>query len=305
MRISTSSLYDSGVARITDLQSSLARIQQQLATGQRALTPADDPAAAAQALDVKQSLALNHQLASNRASGRAVLNQVEGALSSASDIVENAKALVVRAGNASLDDQQRGFIAIELRGALDDLLALANAMDGAGNYLFAGYQTGTQPYVRTATGALYNGDDGERMIQVQPAQQLAVSATGRAVFEGGGQDMFRTLSDVISVLETPVGSPAASAALTAGLANANGKLDKALDNVLTVRASVGSRLKQLDALDSAGGALAEQYRETLGVLEDVDYAQAISELSKQQLTLEAAQQSFLRLTSLSLFNYLS
>lgn len=304
MRISTSTVYDVGAVRITDLQSRLAKIQQQLSTGRRVLTPADDPAAAARTLEVGQSLGLNQQLSNNRASARAGLNQVEGVLSGVTDIIENAKTLVVSAGNATFDDQQRGFIATELRGAFDDLIALANTKDSAGNYSFAGYQTTAQPFVKTATGALYNGDDGERMIQVQPAQQMAVSATGRTVFQAG-PDLFKTLNDVISVLETPVTSAAAAATLNIGLATANGELDGALDNVLTVRASVGSRLKQLDALDSAGQVLNEQYQETLGVLQDVDYARAISELFKQQITLEAAQQSFLRMTSLSLFNYLS
>jgi flagellar hook-associated protein 3 FlgL len=297
-------MYDVGAARITDLQSRLAKIQQQLSTGRRILTPADDPAAAARGLEVSQSLGLNEQLSSNRASARATMNQVESVLSGVTDIVENAKALVISAGNATLDDKQRGYIATELRGAFDDLMALANTTDGAGNYVFAGYQTSTQPFVKTATGAVYGGDDGERMIQVQPGQQMTVSTTGRTVFQSG-PDLFATLSNVIAVLETPVSSPAVAAALNTGLNTANGELDTALDNVLTVRAAVGSRLKQLDALDSAGQVLNEQYQETLGALRDLDYAQAISELSKEQITLQAAQQSFLRLTSLSLFNYLT
>jgi flagellar hook-associated protein 3 FlgL len=304
MRISTSTLYDSGAARITDLQSRLAKVQQQLSTGRRVLSPADDPTAAARSLEVGQSLGLNQQLSSNRASARATLNQVEGVLAGVTDIIENAKALVVSAGNATLDDEQRGFIATELRGAFDDLIALANTKDSAGNHLFSGYQTATQPFIKTATGALYGGDDGERAIQVQPSQQMTVSPTGRTVFQAG-PDLFETLNNVIAALETPVGSSAAAAALNTGLATANGELDVSLDNVLAVRASVGSRLKQLDALDNAGEVLDEQYQQMLGALQDVDYAQAISELSKQQITLQAAQQSFLRLTSLSLFNYLS
>jgi flagellar hook-associated protein 3 FlgL len=234
-----------------------------------------------------------------------VLNQVEGTLARVSDIVENLKALVISAGNPTFDDQQRGSIATELRGTFDDLLALANTKDGAGNYLFAGFQTATQPFTTMATGALYNGDQGERLIQVDSSQQMPVSATGQLVFQGGGQDVFKTLKDLITLLESPVDSPAAIAALNAGLSTAHSGIDKALDNVLTVRASVGSRLKQLDALHSAGQALDEQYQQTLGELQDVDYARAITELSKQQLTLEAARASFVKLTGLSLFSYLS
>jgi flagellar hook-associated protein 3 FlgL len=297
-------MYEMGVTRITDLQSSLAKTQQQLSTGRRILTPADDPVAAARALDVGQSIAINTQFSDNRASAVAVLNQVEGTLVSVSDIVEALKALVINAGNPTFDDQQRAYIAIEARGAFDDLLALANTKDGGGNYLFAGFQTATQPFTTTATGAVYNGDQGERLIQVESSQQMPVSATGQSVFQGRGQDIFKTLKDLVTLLESPVGSPAAIAALNAGLSTAHGEIDKALDNVLTVRASVGSRLKQLDALDNSGQVLDQQYQESLGALQDVDYARAVTELSKQRLTLEAAQASFVKLTGLSLFNFL-
>ena len=69
-------------------------------------------------------------------------------------------------------------------------------------------------------------------------------------------------------------------------------MDLALDNVLTVRASVGARLQELDALDSAGEDRHLQYSQTLSELQDLDYASALTELSKQQTILEAAQRSF-------------
>jgi len=74
--------------------------------------------------------------------------------------------------------------------------------------------------------------------------------------------------------------------------------------VLTVRASVGSRLRELDSLNSAGSSRDIQYSQTLSQLQDVDYAKAISQLTQQQTTLQAAQQSFVKIAGLSLFNYL-
>lgn len=305
MRISTSTIYDMGVARITELQTRLAKTQQQLATGRRILTPADDPVAAARVLDVNQELAINTQLSRNRATAVSLLNRVEGTLSSVSDIIENVKELIVRAGNPTLSDHERGFLAVELQGAFDDLLAFANTKDASGDYLFSGYKVTAQSFTATTAGADYNGDRGQRMIQVGPSREIAVSETGETVFRGGGQDLFNTISDLIAVLKSPASSPAQVSALNAGLATANGEINKALDNVLTVRASIGSRLKELDALDSAGRVLDEHYQQTLGGLQDVDYAEAISRLSQDKLTLEASQRSFVSVASLSLFNYLS
>jgi flagellar hook-associated protein 3 FlgL len=82
-------------------------------------------------------------------------------------------------------------------------------------------------------------------------------------------------------------------------------MDRSLDQVLVVRASVGSRMVELSTLESVGSDLDIQYTQTLSRLQDVDYAEAVSNLTLQQTYLQASQQSFLRINQLSLFNYLS
>lgn len=80
------------------------------------------------------------------------------------------------------------------------------------------------------------------------------------------------------------------------------ELDTALDNVLTKRAAVGSRLQEIDALQQIGEDTAVQYQQSLSRLQDLDFAQAISDMVRQQALLEAAQKSFTRVSELSLFN---
>jgi len=126
-----------------------------------------------------------------------------------------------------------------------------------------------------------------------------VSNPGQAVFQGGGVDVFATLNDLITLLSTP-----GTAGLATGLATAKGNIDEAMENVMTVRVSLGTRLQVLDALDYAGDDRDLQYSQTLSELQDLDYAKAITQLSQQQFTLEAAQQSFVKTSSLSLFSFL-
>jgi flagellar hook-associated protein 3 FlgL len=47
-----------------------------------------------------------------------------------------------------------------------------------------------------------------------------------------------------------------------------------------------------------------QYQQTLSQLQDLDYAKTISDLTRKQTDLQAAQQAFVRVSQLSLFNYL-
>jgi flagellar hook-associated protein 3 FlgL len=116
--------------------------------------------------------------------------------------------------------------------------------------------------------------------------------------------LFSTLSNLISQLNTPASSAIGKANLTHGLDVASGNLSNALDSVLGIRASLGSRLNEIDALDANGTDKNLQYTQALSQIQDVDYVKAISDLNQQQLTLQAAQQSFVKLTSLSLFSLL-
>jgi len=183
MRISTNTLFDSGATRITSLQSSLSKVQEQLSSGNRVLTPSDDPIAAARALVLTQSQATNTQYSVNRRTASDALNTEESTLQSVTSLLTDLKTSIVEAGNGSLDDTQRSFIGTEIAGRFNDLLALANTVDGTGSYIFSGYQTSTLPFSKTSTGASFNGDQGERISQVGPQRQLAVNDNGAAVFE--------------------------------------------------------------------------------------------------------------------------
>jgi flagellar hook-associated protein 3 FlgL len=299
MRISTQNLFETGGARIGDLQASLSRTQQQISSGRRILVPSDDPAGTARALDITQSQSLNTQYGLNRQSAKNALSATEGTLSSVTSVLQDVKAATIAAGNGALSDRERGFIDTELRGRLDELVGLANARDGLGNYMFSGFQTSTPAFVQSASGVQYQGDQGQRLMRVDAERQIAVSSPGQSVFQGNGQDVFRTMSDLITLLETP-GAPG----LTAGLASANGKLDLAFESVLTARAVGGAHLQELDALDNAGEDRNIQYSKALSDLQDLDYAKALTQLSQQQTTLEAAQRSFVTISRLSLFTYL-
>ncbi len=118
------------------------------------------------------------------------------------------------------------------------------------------------------------------------------------------QSLFETMSQMIATLRAPIGTDSERQASTAGLSAANGNLTIALDNVLTVRSSVGSRMKEFDTLDAAGEDADIQYAATLSNLQDLDIIKAISTFTQQQASLEAAQKTFKSVSSLSLFNYI-
>lgn len=310
MRISSNTSYEIGMAAINRQQATQVKTLEQISSGRRHLAPSENPASHVRILDISQADSANSQYEVNRRSAMASLGVLETALGGITNVVQNAQELVVYAGNGTLNDSARAAIATELRGNFDELLGLANRTDGNGRYLFSGFQGTTEPFAVTATGVQHLGDEGLRMVQASASSQLAVNESGREVFErvpvsgGGYQSMFKTLSDLITLLETPVVTAADKTALATGLNTAQGNLSNALDNVLKVHASVGTRMKEIDALDDSGDELNIQYQQQLSELRDVDYAKAISDLTQQQTYLEATQKAFLKVQGLSLFDYI-
>lgn len=143
--------------------------------------------------------------------------------------------------------------------------------------------------------------DGQQVsISGKPADQDKFTLA-----PSGKESIFTTLTNLIGALNQPASGDAGQARLTGALNAAHNILDTAYDNVLSVRAEVGSRLKELDTLDSAGDDLDLQYSSTLSGLQDLDVVKAISQFSQQQTTLQAAQKTFSSMSGLSLFNYIS
>jgi flagellar hook-associated protein 3 FlgL len=403
MRISTQSFYAQSMSALGSQQQQLFRVQQQLAAGTKFLTPADDPVAAARALGVSQSMAESAQYASSRSRAMLSLSQEETALKSATSIMQNMKTLAVQAGNGTLSDADRASLATTLQSNLDQLVNVANADDGNGQFLFAGFKSANPPFVADAAGGVqYMGDQGQRLMQIDVSRQMAATDDGRSVFQsvqggagyvssagaantgsgvfgpvgltdataanygkdfvisftggnytvttqetppvvaatgpyvagtpisfGGlqikmsgtpadgdtfqvatarnaGTDVFAAIGDMISALKKPLagGGDAAHAELLNALSTFNVKITNAHDNVLTVTSSIGSRMNELDALNTGGASRLLIDKSYLSELEDLDPASAISEYLQRETSLKATQQTFARLHSIALFNYL-
>lgn len=304
MRISTNTIYQSGINKISTLQSDQVKLQGQIATGKRFATPADDPVAAARALEISHNKEVNNTFADVRTVAKTNLEGLEANLTNITNLLVSAQSSLVAAGNGAYSNLQRSFAATELKNSLDALVGLANTKDSYGNYLYAGFRTDTQPFVATAAGASYAGDANTQLLQVDAQRQMAVTVPGSEVFQAGGNDVFATLTDIVNLLNTPITDAASQAAFSAGLATAITGMQTSVDNVLNVRASIGARLNELDSLDVAGQNKDFQYAKSLSEIQDLDYASALSDLAKNQTIMEAAQKSFVSTTQLSLFDFI-
>lgn len=307
MRISNSTIFQQNTSQIDKLMTGLSKSQQEVSSGKRVVTASDDPAAAARLLDIGKMQADGKQYAKNRVAAKGTLGMVDGALGNVSNLLTSTKTLAVQAGNATLDDSQRKILSTQLQTNIDQLRTLANSRDGTGNYLFSGYQTSTAPYAKDpATGIIsYQGDQGQPSVEVAQGLQTQTGFPGQSVFGSGDGDVFNNLSALAVQLATPMASyPGGKAKFTLDLRANMGHIDQALTNVTTVQAAVGNNLNQISSLDDAGSALDINYQAMQAETGDVDIVKAISQMTQQQLALQAAQKSFVQVSSLSLFSYM-
>ena len=182
MRMSTVQIFNQGVNNLLDRQADVTKTQEQLASGKRIMNASEDPAGTARTLDVTSQLARIDAYQRNTDAVQSSLGLEESALGSVVNDLQRARELTIQANNATMSASDKKSVAVELASIFDSLVAAANTQDASGAYIFAGYQSDAQPFSKTSTGATYNGDDGQRFMQVSADVQIASSNAGSEVF---------------------------------------------------------------------------------------------------------------------------
>lgn len=184
MRVSTSQIYNIANIGMRDAQVAVDKTNQQISTGKRVLSPADDPVAATAILMLNQELARTSQFSKNIDSANNNLSLEETALESVVSLITRLKELGVRAGStAVLTPSDYKAIAAEVDSRLGELLNLQNTRNSSGQYIFAGFQSEIQPFVNKGGGNYsYQGDEGQLYAQASASVTIAVSDSGKKVF---------------------------------------------------------------------------------------------------------------------------
>lgn len=175
--------FNSGVRSILNNQESTTKTQQQISTGRRVLTPADDPIASTRILQLQQDISLRNQYEENVTAAQNRQNLEEAILGSVEDNIEAIRTLTVRAGDGSLTTEDRTYIAFEIEERLDALVDLMNTKDASNTYIFAGFKGETLPFQERAGGGYtYEGDDGERNLEISNSTDVQTNDSGKKLF---------------------------------------------------------------------------------------------------------------------------
>lgn len=184
MRISSLQAFNNGVTGLGRNYSNLIRTQEQISSGNRILTPADDPVASVRLLQLEQQQAVLKQYKDNLTAADNSLVQEETTLRSVNDVLQKVRELAVKAGGGALSAEDRRSISKELEEREGELLNLMNSRNARGEYLFSGNLGKTAPFVRNPDGTYsYMGDEGQRSLQVASSSNVAINDNGKRLFE--------------------------------------------------------------------------------------------------------------------------
>jgi flagellar hook-associated protein 3 FlgL len=207
MRISSSVLAQQAVDSMLSQQVAIATTQNQITSGQRMQTAADDPVAWAQVMGLNDASAATANYQANVTTVTQRLNLETSTLNSVTDLLSSVSQLAIQANSPTLNAQDRQNIATQLTQLKQQLLGYANTQDSGGHYIFAGSASSVAPFSSASAGVSYNGNQAQRTVTIGQNRSVADGDSGSSVFMSA-----RSGNGTFAV--SAAGANAGSAALT-------------------------------------------------------------------------------------------
>lgn len=290
MRVSSYENYDKTIYSINLLQQTMAQRQEQISTGKAFQTMSEDPIRANQLSLVTKSYDRITQYQKNISDAKAYLSQVEGAMGSTVNVLQDTRAKALLAKNGTVSAQDRATYVADIENNIQQVVNLANSQF-LGKYVFSGQQTQTVPFSYAGGAVTYNGDNNSLDFRISNTSSVTISEPGSNTFEGVINSMI-TLRDQIATGDG------------VQISTALGNFDTEMNKVVDLRSNIGTRMSAADALNEVyqnSKTNLDVQKESVG---GVDAIEALLEFTKTQSTYQATIQAMVKMNSVSILNYL-
>ncbi len=323
-RVTTSQIWASSNASIQASKVRLAQLSDQASSGILVSKPSDDPAASAAIMSVLNQQSATTQYGTNISDGQGWLSTADSTMTSAENLVRQAKDLTIQAGNSGTSSAtSRAAIATQLEGIRDDLLNAANTQYN-GRSIFAGtsdaataFDPKTFTYNGPTTSTTTTAADGttttttsavgsvQRRIGPGASDLVTVSADGLAAFGSGSNSVFAQIQNVIDALKSPsygtdTSSTGPQATVTAGI----NTLGAALTNLSAQHAVVGANYARMTSAKAQNATTATALETQRSGLQDADATKTLLDLKTQELAYQTALQVTAQVIQPTLMSFL-
>ena len=183
-RVATANMYDSTIRNLSQRQTALTNLQENLTSGKRVVRASDDPVAAAQAERALTRISRIQAEQRSLATQRDSIAQAESTLGDAVNVIQAMRELVVSAGNGSYKDEDRTTVANQLQSLREQLLDIANRKDTNGVPLLGALGSQLTAFL----GPLSTSPDYQ--FNGQPGQAASVGTSIASTLDGHATFMF-------------------------------------------------------------------------------------------------------------------
>lgn len=292
MRVTQNMLTDRSVGSLQLGLSRLAKVQEQISTGRVLNRPSDSPTQTTAAMRMRSSIADQTQYVRNAEDGIGWLGIVDQTLGGMTDQVRRARELGLQGASTGTTSQTaREALATEVEQIRDGLVAAANTTH-LGRPVFGGVTAG--PTAFDAAGA-FVGVPGEVNRTVADGVKVRIDVLGTDVVGANGASLFDDLDDLVVALRTGD---------TTGIRTGLSALEGRLEDLGSVRATVGARYARVEGAAQRGRDAVLDLSTSLSEVENTDLPRALVDLKMQEVAYQAALAATSRVMQPSLLDFL-
>ncbi|GAB1530854.1 MULTISPECIES: flagellar hook-associated protein FlgL [Brevibacillus] len=292
MRVTQSMLNSNMLRNVNNSMGNMDRLQEQLSSGKKTSKPSDDPVLATRAMYYRSALMENDQYVRNVDEAESWMGATDSALDDVGNVLKRVQELMVASGNDDLSVEDRKVMASEIVELKNHLGTVANQTIN-GRYIFAGTDTDKPPY-DVATGQFTNTNSSQINVEISQNTYSAINIDAQKVFNSPAtNNIFMIMDKVISNLQTGVSSMPL-------MNDVKGQFE----NILTERAALGARVNRIELVQERLANSEVNITALKSKNEDVDEAEAITQLKTQENVHRAALSAGARIIQPSLLDFL-
>ena len=282
MTVSTLALAQTLTGQLSSQETSIAQLQQQLATGKSLNQPSDNPAAVTQVLALSGQASQLTSWQTNADTASSWLGTANQTANSALESMQSAQSLLLQSLNQGAQDPTTyEALGDQLQGVISNLLSLSNTQY-EGRPIFAGTSASPQAY---DTSGNYLGNGDVPTVVIGPGsgagQTVGLSVPGTTIFGVGAANVFATLTAAVTALSS--GAPT-SASLSAALTALNANISTAQQ----ASAVLGDSSQEVASASSSLTTQIASVHSDQADLEDVNIATVTTQLDSEMTNYQAA-----------------
>jgi flagellin len=234
---------------------SLSKAMEQLSTGKRINTAADDAAGLAISSRMQAQIRGLNQGVRNANDGISMIQTAEGATKEITNMLERMRELAVQSANDTYGTEDRNAIGTEVTQLVDEI-------------------------DRISTNTEWNG------------KKILGAAAGAYTYQvGSGSTTFSSIGVTFDAMDATTLGVAVASVTMSSFANAQtaiSNIDGAIQTVDNFRANLGAKINRLTSAADNLANISMNTAASRSRIEDADYAQATTELARTQIIQQAA-----------------